>query len=87
MSREYNIEFEALGINTDQYGALKAAFSKYDKMKTGAIRVADFDHLSKDLGEEYDEQELQVAKSSLEDEAGEHIQFGVFLKWWTEELK
>ncbi|ETW02831.1 hypothetical protein H310_05313 [Aphanomyces invadans] len=87
MSKADNIDFAALGLNADQYGALKRAFSKYDKMNTGTIRVTDFAALIKDIGEEFDEEEMQIAKTSLEDQDGDYIQFTVFLKWWLEELK
>ncbi|RHZ27110.1 hypothetical protein DYB37_000081 [Aphanomyces astaci] len=79
------VDLDALGVNADQYGALLRAFSKYDKMKTGTIRVSDFDLLSKELGETFDEDEMLVAKRSLEDPDGDYIQFSVFLKWWVDD--
>ncbi|OQR92201.1 myb-like DNA-binding protein [Thraustotheca clavata] len=81
MNDEENLE----GLTMEQYNALKRAFSKYDKMKTGAIALADFENLSKDLGEVFDNEEVQVAKQSMQD--GDVIHFTTFLKWWTDESK
>jgi Ca2+-binding EF-hand superfamily protein len=79
---DIGIDYITMGLNADQYGALKNAFEKYDKMKTGTIKLNDFEQLSMDLGEEFDDEEMQVAKQSLEEESGGLIRFSTFLKWW-----
>ncbi|OQR84864.1 hypothetical protein ACHHYP_12586 [Achlya hypogyna] len=82
---EESVDWHALGLTMDQHGALVAAFNKYDKMKTGAIAVDDFAALSVDLGETFDDEEMRVAKQSLED--GNVIRLGTFLKWWVYDPK
>ncbi|EQC33900.1 hypothetical protein SDRG_08580 [Saprolegnia diclina VS20] len=80
-----SVDWKALGLTMDQAGALVAAFSKYDKMKTGAIPVDALDALSVDLGETFDDEEMRVAKQSLQD--GDVIRLEAFLKWWAHDPK
>ncbi|KDO28572.1 hypothetical protein SPRG_06429 [Saprolegnia parasitica CBS 223.65] len=80
-----SVDWKALGLTMEQAGALVAAFNKYDKMKTGAIAVDALDALSVDLGETFDEEEMRVAKQSLQD--GDVIRLEAFLKWWAHDPK
>lgn len=81
----YDVDYEALGLSTERFEAFSSVFRRFDKANTGAITAKQLEALCFQLGESFDDEELAVAKASLEDEQTGLIHFAVFLPWWISE--
>jgi Ca2+-binding EF-hand superfamily protein len=54
----------------------------YDKDCSGTIERKEFNNLCCDLGQDFDEEELDEAFSALDEDESGKISFEEFMKWW-----
>jgi|UniRef100_K3X9P0 Ca2+-binding EF-hand superfamily protein len=84
-SNGYDVDYEALGLSAERFEAFASVFRQFDKANTGAITAKQLDALCFQLGESFDDEELAVAKASLENKNTGLIHFAIFLPWWISE--
>ena len=61
---------------------VRRIFSKYDTDRSGAIDVAELGMLLADLGEKFDEKELDALMDELDSDGSREVEYEEFLRWW-----